>query len=189
MTMARKGLGQANTLRTNNNTETGYGIVYADEVSGHRTVGTLAALYALYDWQLSASGDNTDSDAIGQMWYVVDADGKGNGNLYQLIDWEKRNSADGWRVFTASAEVDLSGYATKSDLETAESTISEKITSKISESESATNQKVQDMLKNSESSFTEKLSEKADKTEVEQNYVKDTDLVSLTDADIDALWN
>lgn len=34
----RKGLGQANILRTNNNTSTGYGIVYADEVSGHRTV-------------------------------------------------------------------------------------------------------------------------------------------------------
>ena len=61
----RKGLGQANILRTNNNTSTGYGVAYADEVSGHRTVGRLADLYALHDWQLSASGDNTNSDAIG----------------------------------------------------------------------------------------------------------------------------
>ena len=50
----RKGLGQANILRTNNNTATGYGIAYADEVSGHRTVANLNALYALHDWQLSA---------------------------------------------------------------------------------------------------------------------------------------
>ena len=60
----RKGLGQANILRTNNNTSTGYGIVYADEVSGHRTVANLTALYALNDWQLSASGDNTNNDAM-----------------------------------------------------------------------------------------------------------------------------
>lgn len=95
----RKGLGQANILRTNNNTSTGYGIVYADEVSGHRTVANLTALYALHDWQLSASGDNTDNDAIGQLWYVVNADGNGNGCYYQLKDWSKRNEAAGWSEF------------------------------------------------------------------------------------------
>lgn len=95
----RKGLGQANILRTNNNTSTGYGIVYADEVSGHRTVGNLTALYALNDWQLSASGDNTGSDAVGQLWYVVDADGNGNGCYYQLKDWSKRKEAAGWSEF------------------------------------------------------------------------------------------
>lgn len=94
----RKGLGQANILRTNNNTSTGYGIVYADEVSGHRTVANLTALYALNDWQLSASGDNTGSDAIGQLWYVVDADGNGNGCYYQLKDWSKRNVTAGWSI-------------------------------------------------------------------------------------------
>ena len=110
----RKGLGQANILRTNNNTSTGYGIVYADEVSGHRTVANLTALDALNDWQLSASGDNTGSDAIGQLWYVVDADGKGNGALYQLKDWSKRNEAAGWSEFkgtgastTASTEQEI----------------------------------------------------------------------------------
>lgn len=95
----RKGLGQANILRTNNNTSTGYGIAYADEVSGHRTVANLTALYALNDWQLSASGDNTDNDAIGQLWYVVNADGKNSGAFYQLKDWSKRKEAAGWSEF------------------------------------------------------------------------------------------
>ena len=103
----RKGLGQANTFRTNNNTSTGYGVAYADEVSGHRTVGRLADLYALHDWQLSASGDNTNSDAIGQLWYVVNADGNGNGCYYQLKDWSKRNEAAGWSIadYTTKAEL------------------------------------------------------------------------------------
>lgn len=103
----RNGLGQANILRTNNNTSTGYGIAYADEVSGHRTVGSLADLYALHDWQLSASGDNTDNDAIGQLWYVVNADGNGNGCYYQLKDWSKRNETSGWSIadYTTKAEL------------------------------------------------------------------------------------
>lgn len=103
----RKGLGQANILRTNNNTSTGYGIVYADEVSGHRTVANLTALYALHDWQLSASGDNTGSDAIGQLWYVVNADDNGNGCYYQLKDWSKRNETAGWSIadYTTKAEL------------------------------------------------------------------------------------
>lgn len=105
----RKGLGQANILRTNNNTSTGYGIVYADEVSGHRTVANLTALYALNDWQLSASGDNTNSDAIGQLWYVVDADGKGNGALYQLKDWSKRKEAAGWSIADYTTKAELGG--------------------------------------------------------------------------------
>ena len=103
----RKGLGQANILRTNNNTSTGYGVAYADEVSGHRTVGSLADLYALHDWQLSASGNNTDNDAIGQLWYVVNADGNSNGCYYQLKDWSKRNEAAGWSIadYTTKAEL------------------------------------------------------------------------------------
>ena len=108
--MAKKGLAQANTLRSNNISATGYGIIYADEVSGHRQIETLEDLYALFDWQLSASGNNTNNDALGQLWYVVDADGKGNGDLYQLIDWDNRGSAEGWRVFTAGSSVDLSDY-------------------------------------------------------------------------------
>ena len=118
----RKGLGQANILRTNNNTSTGYGIVYADEVSGHRTVANLTALYALNDWQLSASGDNTNNDAIGQLWYVVDADGNGNGCYYQLKDWNKRNDVAGWSIadYTTKAElqdkIDIIATADEEDI-------------------------------------------------------------------------
>ena len=151
----RKGLGQANILRTNNNTSTGYGIVYADEVSGHRTVANLTALYALNDWQLSASGDNTGSDAIGQLWYVVDADGNGNGALYQLKDWNKRKEAAGWSQFT----IDLSNYVTKTDYS---STIK---------------------------SIDNKLNQKLDANAAETRYVKNVDMVALTDTDIDNLWN
>lgn len=152
---ARKGLGQANTFRTNNNTSTGYGIAYADEVSGHRTVANLTALYALHDWQLSASGDNTDNDAIGQLWYVVDADGNGNGTLYQLKDWNKRKEAAGWIQFT----IDLSNYVTKTDYG---STI--------------------EIIDN-------KLNQKLEPDSADIRYVKNVDLVSLTDTDIDNLWN
>lgn len=151
----RKGLGQANILRTNNNTSTGYGIVYADEVSGHRTVANLTALYALNDWQLSASGDNTNNDAIGQLWYVVDADGNGNGALYQLKDWNKRKEAAGWSQFT----IDLSNYVTKIDFGSTIKTIDNKLNQKL-EPDSA-----------------------------DIRYVKNVDLVSLTDTDIDNLWN
>lgn len=152
---ARKGLGQANVLRTNNNTSTGYGIVYADEVSGHRTVVNLTALYALNDWQLSASGDNTNSDAIGQLWYVVNADGNGNGAFYQLKDWNKRKEAAGWIQFT----IDLSNYVTKTDYG---STI--------------------EIIDN-------KLNQKLEPDSADIRYVKNVDLVSLTDTDIDNLWN
>lgn len=151
----RKGLGQANILRTNNNTSTGYGVAYADEVSGHRTVGSLADLYALHDWQLSASGNNTGSDAIGQLWYVVNADGNGNGCYYQLKDWNKRKEAAGWSEFTT----DLSNYVTKTDFGSTIKTIDNKLNQKL-EPDSA-----------------------------DIRYVKNVDLVSLTDTDIDNLWN
>lgn len=151
----RKGLGQANVLRTNNNTSTGYGVVYADEVSGHRTVANLTALYALNDWQLSASGDNTNSDAVGQLWYVVDTDGNGNGALYQLKDWNKRKEAAGWSQFT----IDLSNYVTKTDYSSTIKTIDNK------------------------------LNQKLDANTAETRYVKNVDMVALTDTDIDNLWN
>lgn len=151
----RKGLGQANILRTNNNTSTGYGVAYADEVSGHRTVGSLADLYVLHDWQLSASGDNTDNDAVGQLWYVVDTDGNGKGALYQLKDWNKRKEAAGWSQFT----IDLSNYVTKTHFG---STI--------------------EIIDN-------KLNQKLEPDSADIRYVKNVDLVSLTDTDIDNLWN
>ena len=156
----RKGLGQANILRTNNNTSTGYGIAYADEVSGHRTVANLTALYALNDWQLSASGANTDNDAIGQLWYVVDADGKNSGALYQLKDWSKRKEAAGWQQFKPfNPTSDLSDFVNKDEFAAAKSSLERQMALKIESSE------------------------------VEYTYVKDLDLINLDDADVDALWN
>lgn len=136
----RKGLGQANTFRTNNNTSTGYGIVYADEVSGHRTVGNLTALYALHDWQLSASGDNTDNDAIGQLWYVVDADSNGNGCYYQLKDWNKRNEAAGWSIADYTTKAELGGVVENINTNIATKANAQDVTNAIGE--------LQDSIKN-----------------------------------------
>lgn len=156
----RKGLGQANILRTNNNTSTGYGIAYADEVSGHRTVANLTALYSLNDWQLSASGDNTDNDAIGQLWFVVNADGNGNGCYYQLKDWSKRKETAGWQQFKSfNPKSDLSDFVNKDEFAAAKSSLERQMALKI------------------------------DASEVESTYVKDLDLIELDDADVDALWN
>ena len=71
-----------------------YGIVPATEVSGHKQVANFTALYALADPILSLSGNNTDNDAIGQLWYVAS-----EGKHYQLVDWANRKSANGWKVF------------------------------------------------------------------------------------------
>lgn len=76
-------------LQSNN--PSAYGIVNALEVSGHKTVSSLSALCNIPDCILSASGNNTDNDAIGQIWYVVD-----KGELFQLKNWENRKSQDGW---------------------------------------------------------------------------------------------
>lgn len=148
--MAKIGLKQANTLITANSSSTGYGVVYANEISGHKTVSSLEDLYKLYDWMLSASGDNTDNDAIGQLWYVVS-----EGNFYQLKDWANRKSADGWQVFKTGSDVDLSGYAKTSELNALSDTVSAKL----------------------------------DKTEAESTYIKETELTTVTDEEIDNMWN
>lgn len=148
--VTRKGLGQANILRTNNNTSTGYGIAYADEVSGHRTVANLTALYALNDWQLSASGDNTNSDAIGQLWFVVNADGNGNGSYYQLKDWSKRKEAAGWQQFKSfNPTSDLSDFVNKDEFAATESAIQKQIATKAN-TQDVTNAigELQDSIKN-----------------------------------------
>lgn len=115
--MAKKGLAQANTLRSNNIGENGYGIVYADEVAGHRTVKTLANLYALYPWVLSASGTNDNQDAIGQLWWVADPNNDKNataqGCFYQLKDWNNRGSAEGWKKFETGTTINPDNFLNK----------------------------------------------------------------------------
>ena len=87
------------------NNPSAYGIVRAIEVSGHKTVSSLSALYKIPDCILSDSGDNTSNDSLGQLWYVVDRN-----KVYQLIDWEKRHEESGWKPY-------LSGMITDEALE------------------------------------------------------------------------
>ena len=68
-----------------------FGIVYADEVQGHKTVATLSALYAITDPILSKSVVNTGNDAIGQEWYVIS-----EGCYYRLDNWANRHKTSGW---------------------------------------------------------------------------------------------
>lgn len=77
-------------LEANNTDE--YGIVRANQVMGHKTVPTLNDLYQIKHFILSDSGNNTNNDAIGQRWYVVDQK-----KYYKLEDWDKRNQKEGWK--------------------------------------------------------------------------------------------
>ena len=87
------------------NNPSAYGIVRAIEVSGHKTVSSLSALYKIPDCILSDTGDNSGNDSLGQLWYVIDAK-----EVYQLVNWEKRNEAGGWKPY-------LSGIITDEALE------------------------------------------------------------------------
>ena len=87
------------------NNPSAYGIVRAIEVSGHKTVSSLSALYKIPDCILSDTGDNSGNDSLGQLWYVIDAK-----EVYQLVNWEKRNEAGGWKPY-------LSGVITDEALE------------------------------------------------------------------------
>lgn len=91
-------LSQADILVSNN--PAAYGVVYSDQIAGHRSVKSLTDLYALADCILSKTGDNTDDDAIGQEWYVSD-----EGYKYRLTDWTNRNSASGWEIIKDGSEV------------------------------------------------------------------------------------
>ena len=83
------------------NNPSAYGIVRAIEVSGHKTVSSLSALYKIPDCILSDSGDNTSNDSLGQLWYVVDRN-----EVYQLIDWEKRHEESGWKPYLSGMITD-----------------------------------------------------------------------------------
>lgn len=75
-----------------------FGIADATELSGHRTVENLEALYKISDAILSSSGNNTGNDAMGQIWYVIS-----QGEPYQLVNWDLRHSANGWKPLYMSA--------------------------------------------------------------------------------------
>lgn len=90
-------LGYPDTLGSNNITDTGYGIIQAIQIAGHRTVFTLSDLYKLSIPILSNSKGTTPLDAKFQLWAVCgETNAKLNG-LYQLIDFNNRANANGWR--------------------------------------------------------------------------------------------
>lgn len=91
-------------LQSNN--PNAYGIVPATEVSGHKQVANLTALYALADPILSLSGNNTDNDAVGQIWYVAS-----EGKHYQLVDWANRDKESGWVVYGGFKDGDTDFFA------------------------------------------------------------------------------
>ena len=68
-----------------------YGIVNADEISGHKTVATLDDLTRIPDNILSKSGTNENNDAIGQEWWVQEKHAS-----YRLNSWVNRHSKSGW---------------------------------------------------------------------------------------------
>lgn len=80
------------------NNPNAYGIVRANQVQGHKTVPTLNDLYQIKDFILSDSENNTNNDAIGQRWYVVDQN-----RYYQLKDWSKRNQKEGWEEASSNS--------------------------------------------------------------------------------------
>ncbi len=81
-----------------NNPES-YGIVFADDIAGHRTVPTKEFLYIIPTAILSKSKTNEHNDAIGQLWYVRE-----EGSHYKLIDWENRHNEEGWEEFTTGSK-------------------------------------------------------------------------------------
>ena len=97
------------TLESNNPKE--FGIVYATEVAGHKTVQSLEELYSIADAILSKSKTNVDNDALGQEWFVVETNSK-----YTLIDWNNRNNVNGWKEVTYNKEelknINLTLYGT-----------------------------------------------------------------------------
>lgn len=99
--------------RLESNNPSAYGIVPASQISGHRTVANLTALYALKDCILSESGNNTANDALGQEWYVVSEQAN-----YRLTDWANRTKAAGWQKVIDGGDIDLSDYVTKDNVVT-----------------------------------------------------------------------
>lgn len=66
-------------------------VAKATELAGFRQVNKLTDLYAISDFVLSDSGDNTNNDALMQQWWVQE-----QGKFYSLINWDNRKQADGW---------------------------------------------------------------------------------------------
>ena len=103
--MAKLGQIKSGTMRVGNTTASGYGIVYADEVIGHRRVNTYDELKSLPTWCLynKAGGDNINT-AIGQLWYVFNGNSSHPAGLYQLVNTDISLDSS-WKLFKNGADV------------------------------------------------------------------------------------
>lgn len=95
-------------LQSNN--PNAYGIIKSVEAVGHKRVQTLNDLYTIPDSILSESGNNTNNDAIGQLWYVTEQN-----KHYQLIDWNNRKQLSGWSEYSSGSS-DYNDLENKPDL-------------------------------------------------------------------------
>lgn len=96
--MAKLGQIKSGTMRVGNTTASGYGIVYADEIIGHRRVNAYADLANIPGWALyNKAGGDSESTAVGQLWYVATGDGTHSAGLYQLTSLS--GSARSWKYF------------------------------------------------------------------------------------------
>lgn len=95
-----------------NVSSTGYAIADARHIGGHRVVASLAALYALSDWQLLGVDETDTAMALGQQWYV-----KGAG-LYRLSNWANRKSSSGWVKVVDPNSIDTTLFQVVSALPT-----------------------------------------------------------------------
>ena len=89
------------------NNPNAYGIVNAQQVSGHKQVKEVKDLFQISDAVLSESGNNANNDAIGQEWWVCDQN-----RPYRLISWNDRKNNRGWKtsdvVYTAGTSIIMS---------------------------------------------------------------------------------
>lgn len=83
------------TMRVQNATASGFGIIYADEIIGHRRVDTFKDLELIPNWALYDQAGGADiSTAKGQLWYV-----SGDSKLYQLTGIDASGANRTWTEF------------------------------------------------------------------------------------------
>ena len=86
------------TMRVANATSSGFGIIYADEIIGHRRVDTFKDLELIPNWALYDQAGGADiSTAKGQLWYV-----SGDSKLYQLTGIDATGANRTWTEFKSA---------------------------------------------------------------------------------------
>ena len=86
---------KSGTMRVANATSSGFGIIYADEIIGHRRVDTFKDLELIPNWALYDQAGGADiSTAKGQLWYV-----SGDSKLYQLTGIDATGANRTWTEF------------------------------------------------------------------------------------------